>query len=307
MTFCLERSSLVRVVVTLLVHLVVVSWLCAQPRGADAVVVLTPGVGAGYGFEYLPDNVLGLPDSTARPSIPTVDPKQIAGIGLGGEITLSFDRAIVDGPGPDFTVFENAFFYMLGSVERVYAEPAEVSVSSDGIVFVSFPFDSLTLDGCAGTRPTEGDRNPGDPLVSGGNSFDLAVMQVDSIRYVRLRDVTSIILGNSTHPFRDPTLSGFDLDAVVAIHSAPALPGVVTIDRSRGSSVVVVNDRITIDGVGAGLIELRLYSIDGREQWRDSFESGLHTIPLSSIVAGHGCYILTTTAGGQTTATRLSR
>jgi hypothetical protein len=198
----------------------------AQPwpdLGADAVERFTPGTGqtTGQGSEYFPHNVLGLPDTSARYETATTDPNQIVSLGLGGEIVLRFDRhLIVDGPGPDFTVFENAFHYKLGQKERIYAEPGEVSVSRDGIMFVSFPFDSLTLKGCAGVTPTNGDRNPTDPTVSGGDSFDLAAIGIDSIRYVRIRDVTSIVLNSPSHPFRDPTLSGFDLDAIVAVHAA---------------------------------------------------------------------------------------
>ena len=78
--------------------------------GADAVESFTAGTGAGYGAQYFPGNVLGLPDSTGRAGVASVEPKQILGLGLGGVIVLRFDRApIVDIPGPDFTVFENAF------------------------------------------------------------------------------------------------------------------------------------------------------------------------------------------------------
>jgi hypothetical protein len=196
--------------------------------GADAVESFAPGSGAGYGAQYFPANVLGLPDSTARADVATVEPKQILSLGLGGEIVLRFDRApIVDTPGPDFTVFENAFDYVTGGKSRRYAEPAEVAVSRDGKSFIPFPFDSLTLRGCAGVTPTHGDRDPGDPALSGGDGFDLHDLGIDSVRYVRLRDVTAIVKNNPSSPFWDMTLNGFDLDAVVrATTSRPASSGV---------------------------------------------------------------------------------
>jgi len=283
------------------------SSLCSQPYGASAVASITQGAGAGYGFEYLPDNVLGLPDTTARSETPTIDPKQIAAIGLGGDIILSFDRIIVDGPGPDFTVFENAFLYMLGPVEHIYAEPAEVSVSRDGIVFVPFPFDSLTLEGCAGTGPTNGDRDPGNPVVSGGNSFDLASIGVDSIRFIRLRDVTSIIIDDPFHPFRDPTLNGFDLDAVVAINSVAPAPGEAPESPDTCPSITVIDGQIVIEATDGTPIDLRLYSIDGRRLWSNAIESGRHVIPLSSILQAHGFYLLTSTIDGKRTTTRIAR
>lgn len=281
--------------------------LYSQPFGASAVVSVTAGSGGGFGFEYLPDNVLGFPDTTARGETPTVDPRQIAGIGLGGEIILSFDRAIVDGPGPDFTVFENAFTYRLGAADRVYAEPAEVSVSADGVTFFSFPFDSLTLEGCAGTAPTYGEHDPGDPRVSGGNGFDLATIGVDSIRFVRLRDVTSIILSNPKHPFRDPTLNGFDLDAVVAVHSVAAAPGDAPDRDLHSSSISLIDDRVVIDAPDASSIDVRLFSIDGRELWEGTIEPGHRAIPLSSMLDAHGFYLMTVTIDGRTTTTRIVR
>lgn len=281
--------------------------LRSQPCGASAVVSVARGDGGGFGFEYLPENVLGFPDTAARAAIPTVDPQQVVGIGLGGEIVLKFDRAIVDGPGPDFTVFENAFIYRLGAVDRTYSEPAEVSVSRDGITFAPFPFDSLTLEGCAGTTPTYGDHDPGDPAVSGGNSFDLGAIGVDSIRFVRLRDVTSVILSNPKHPFRDPTLNGFDLDAVVAVHSVSAATGRAPSDAGATRSITLIDNRVVVDAPDASSITLRLFSIDGRELWSARLEPGRSSLPLSSIINGRGFFLMVATIDGQTKATRVAR
>lgn len=223
-----------------------------------AVHSFTPGRGQATGQQpaYFPANVLGLPDSSARRTVPSVDPHRIVSLGMGGEIVLRFDAPIVDGDGVDFTVFENAFHYMLGSRERLYAEPAEVAVSSDGVSYAAFPFDSLTLDGCAGTMPTNGDRSPFDPAVSGGNGFDLAELGVDSIRFVRIRDVTAIVASDPAHPFWDPTLSGFDLDAVVAIpvegrSSTASSRAAVAHDAALRLVPNPARDRFRIDAIAA--------------------------------------------------------
>ncbi len=225
-----RRSAMMLVALLLAVPMA----LKAQPwedSGADAIESFKPGIGAGYGAEYMPGNVLGLPDPQARAMVATVAPEQVLSLGVGGEIVLRFDRhAIVDLPGPDFTVFENAFYYTIAGRQRTFAEPAEVAVSRDGLEFIAFAFDSLTLKGCAGVTPTNGEHNPGDPRVSGGDSFDIAELGLDSVRYVRLRDVTSIIQSNRQHPFWDPTLTGappvagFDLDAVVRVTVPGANP-----------------------------------------------------------------------------------
>jgi len=195
---------------------------------ADSVAVFEPGAGAGFGSEpqYFPHNVLGPPDTSATEFVGSADPSEILALGLGGRIVLVFvDNLIVDGPGPDFTVFENAFIRQFGAAAGLpYAEPALVGVSRNGQNFVYFPFDSLTLQELAGVHPTRGHADPTDPDSSGGDAFDLAEIGMDSVRYIELRDVTAIIKNNPQHPYWDATLNGFDLDAVVAVHSAPNPP-----------------------------------------------------------------------------------
>ena len=204
-------------------------------RGADVVASLTLGQGGGRGKDYLPGSVLGFPDTVGRLSTPTIAPEEVLSLGLEGEIVLGFeDVCIVDGPGVDFTVFENAFEYRTNNVDKIYAEPAEVAVSRDGIEFHTFEWNPETLEGCAGVGPTIGDQSPCDPAVSGGDGFDLSVLGIDSIRFIRLRDVTRTILEDKDHAFYDATLNGFDLDAVVGIN---------TVSQKASSVQMVVGDK----------------------------------------------------------------
>lgn len=192
----------------------------AAQQWADTVMALRPGSGqsAGQGPLFFPANVLGPRSERADITIPENDPRHVCSIGMDGEIILGMKNAVVvDGAGADFAVFENAFQYASG---RVFAEPAEVSVSRDGRTWITFPWDSVTLKGCAGVMPVNGKGNPFNPVESGGDVFDLADVGVDSIRWVRLRDVTRLIVENPNHGHYDPTLSGFDLDAVAFIHTA---------------------------------------------------------------------------------------
>src|SRR5439155_1573339 len=83
-------------------------------------------------------------------------PHDTFSLGLGGSIVLEFTDAIVDGPGPDFTVFENAFLTRGIATGPPFAEPATVSVSADGEHFVAFPYaldQSPYYPGCAGIYP----------------------------------------------------------------------------------------------------------------------------------------------------------
>lgn len=190
----------------------------AQPVPADVMVAFTPGYGQniGQGPVFFPRNVLDMPDTSARRDMASADPRKVCSIGLDGSITLGFrDHAVVDAPGIDLTVYENAFYYSNG---RLFAEPGRVSVSRNGIAWYSFACDVRTLQGCAGVTPT-------DPTLpnGGGDGFDLAELGVDSVRFVRIDDLTRPVLEDPSNPNWDPSLSGFDLDAIVALHAVPVV------------------------------------------------------------------------------------
>ncbi len=179
----------------------------------DAVVLYRQGPNATPGFDstnpYFPNNVLGRPDSTATGIAPASTPQELQALGTGGEIILRYTgRAIVNLPGPDFTVFENPFF-IGGDSNSVFREVGIVSVSKDGITFRQFPYSgSPTWRNLAGSTPTLGG-NPLDPRVSGGDKFDLAEINMDSVRYIRIVDAAGLVLDDGP---------SFDLDAVAALH-----------------------------------------------------------------------------------------
>lgn len=183
----------------------------------DTVYSFIPGEGqfSGQEAEYYPQNIFGKPDKNATNELPSNDKNQILSIGLDGEITIGFKNyLIVDKPGLDFIIFENAFINPVNN--KIFAEPAIISVSSDGISFVAFPFDSLTLIGCAGITPTYG--NPADYKNCGGDKFDLADIGMNNITHIRIKDISRMTLNNPAHPYYDAVISGFDLDAVVGIN-----------------------------------------------------------------------------------------
>src|SRR5262249_27858910 len=142
-----------------------------------------------------------------------------------------------DRPGPDLTVFENAFLLSGETTGEPYAEPGRVSVSADGVHWKTFPCDFDTppyFPGCAGVYPVFATADdPAAALVpttvpiadlvgvpfatfvpppgSGGDSFDLAAVGLASARFVRVD-------GGPQHAGLGG-LSGFDLDAMAAVHS----------------------------------------------------------------------------------------
>ncbi len=190
---------------------------------ADSVISFQPGTMTTFGQDsaYFPMNILGATDTNATWTTPCSDPAGVVSLGLGGEIILHFsDNTIYNGPGPDFTIFENAFQIQFGPrAGEIFAEPAVVSVSPDGINFYEFPWDSISLDGCAGITPTNGAADPLNPDESGGDNFDLTSLGLDSISYIKLTDVSAIIRSDTSHPFFDYTANGFDLDAVAGLYA----------------------------------------------------------------------------------------
>jgi hypothetical protein len=201
------------------------------------VVAYAIGTGGGAGEAALPGIVLGPPHGGGAFQGST----HTFSLGLGGWIILELTgNVIVDGPGADFTVFENAFLQHGEETGPPFAEPATVSVSADGENFLSFPCradDPPYYPGCAGVYPVFANADdpaapsPGVPTTtpiedlvgipvdqftpppgSGGDSFDLADVGLSVVRFVRIEASDRVAgLGG---------LAGFDLDAVAAVNSA---------------------------------------------------------------------------------------
>lgn len=186
-------------------------------RYASAVVSFSPGGCAGFGRERMPNVVLGPPEGGGA-SQGSLD---VVSLGSGGSIVLSFEaNPIVDGDGPDFLVFENAF--NLGDDPQApFAELGEVSVSDNGIEWRTFACTSTRFPygDCAGWHPVYSASSTGisalDPANAGGDPFDLRVLGVARAKYVRIRD-----LGRQPCPANSTQITnGFDLDGIASLHS----------------------------------------------------------------------------------------
>ncbi len=165
----------------------------------------------------------------------------ILSLGDSGVATLMFRRPIINGPGPDFVVFENGF----GTAGGDYLELAFVEVSSDGINFQRFPSycgldQSIQIGPYSTTIGVERLNNfAGKYVAPYGTPFDLADLEVlaqrnvdlnlNHITHVRLVDAIGSInpvygiraangnLVNDPYPTAFPS-GGFDLDAIGVIH-----------------------------------------------------------------------------------------
>ena len=182
-------------------------------RFATHAISHTFGAGQAFGQATFPELVLGPPHGAGC----CAGSEHVVSLGNGGTVTVGFaNNAIVDGPGPDFIVFENAF-EVGGDPENVFAELATVEVSEDGTTWLAFSCTATEppFGACAGWHPVfanphDNDIDPTDPAAAGGDGFDLADVGLNSARFVRITD--------------RPDLAGargvFDLDAVAIVNAA---------------------------------------------------------------------------------------
>lgn len=177
---------------------------CASEASRFASEVLDHSFGEGQNT----NQTTGFPSVLFGPPVAN-NPNAVVSLGNGGWLVLGFSgNAIVNGPGVDFTVFENPLF--------AFKELATVAVSEDAEHWVEFPCtaarDATDYGFCAGVHvvyssPSNG-IDPLDPAVSGGDHYDLADIGVSHARFVRITD-RGDLTGNA---------GVFDLDAVAIVN-----------------------------------------------------------------------------------------
>ena len=151
-------------------------------------------------------------------------------------------RRVLNGPGPDFVVFENPFQY--GSASQVFMDPVVVLLSRDGTDWVAMPHDyqapeegSYSPDpahwaGFGGLTPVllHAEDNPTDPFdraTSGGDAFDLdslpedggeaSAIRREGFRFLKLVAAAALENPDTGASFpRDPISDGPDIDGVYA-------------------------------------------------------------------------------------------
>lgn len=225
------------------------------PDALASIDTAEPSPEARFGATYLPGIVLGPPGDSA----PNTGTSSVASLGFGGSLVYEFVETVIeDRPGPDFIVFENAFFQGAAPENpedhyAIFTEAAFVEVSADGVDWRLFPYDAdalaeasgnwyvdrplhQRLGGLAGITPTfsgnwtvADDAAVWDPAGqggisgAGGDAFDLASVGLAEARFVRITDA-------QTHNGYTGSAEGADLDALVVLHGRPRPPAALDQD-----------------------------------------------------------------------------
>lgn len=179
---------------------------------AEGVSSFLPGRGAGFGGDKMPNIVLGPPKGGGALRGST----DVVSLGRDGSIVLDLGTCpVVDGPGTDFIVFENAFL-IGGNLQSPYSELGIVGVSEDGVNFTEFSCADAAYPytGCGGWHPVyshpDNGISPFDVDNAGGDAFDLADIGLAEVRFIRIRDRGGQGMGGAS--------AGFDLDAVAVVN-----------------------------------------------------------------------------------------
>jgi hypothetical protein len=273
---------------------------------ADSSVFVSWGNNAQFvnGWINIADKSLGRVPSANETDVYGKANNSTYSLGDSGYVTYYFSKPIINGPSWDFAVFENAF-------DNYFLELARVQISSNGIDFYEFPAHSLTQ--------TQTQKAAFDTLsahlinnLAGkyrgmyGTPFDLeelkniAGLDINNITHIRIIDVVGSIDSNFASidtagnfindPYPTPFASGgFDLDAIGIIHQFVGFKNddsqnIITIYPNPAKDVL----KIECDSE----INIRIFSIDGREIINMKLPQGLSSINISELEMG--IYLLQT-------------
>ena len=202
----------------------------------DSSVFVNWAIGAEIdrGYLNIQNTALGLvTHGSVVDATGPADGVEVISLGDSGQIVVSFQAPIINGPGPDFAVFENGFL-------DNYMELAFVEASSDGVNYFRFEAISEIPTAIQLTNFSVSDCGyiynlAGKYRANYGTPFDLDEMNqlvgldVNNITHIKLIDVIGSIdpqfgsLDSENNIINDPyptefVSGGFDLDAVGVIH-----------------------------------------------------------------------------------------
>lgn len=214
----------------------------------------------------------------------------IVSLGDGGTATLTFAKAITNGSGFDFAIFENGF--ASNQTGKAFLELAFVEVSSDGVNFFRFPSHNQYPADYVQNAPDMGGsgyasmdasylNNFAGKYTSGfGTPFDLSdlpdtpLLNKAQITHVKIVDVVGTNIdgyrtfdsfGNvAIDPFPTPFgSSGFDLDAVGVINEFNVLS---TAENQKAETKISLYPNPASELIKINTdkdVEVKIYSVNG--------------------------------------------
>lgn len=264
------------------------------------------------GWQDISNESLGLAESGSDADGLGIADGNVVSLGDGGEALLTFESPIVNGPGYDFAVFENAFI-------ATFLELAFVEVSSNGVDFYRFPAVSnspttIQIGSYGAVQATNIHNLAGKYMASYGTPFDLeelkneAGLDVNSITHVKIVDVVGNIndlyatydsKGNKVNdPWPTPfPQSGFDLDAVGVINQM--VTGVYTSSKLNiqiGPNPVT-DGKLTINNQENSKVELTIHNSNGELVLEKTLDSNVMNVSLINLPTGLYFYSITTEKG----------
>ena len=283
-----------------------VAWAtgCTVERGLQRIDKPESGV-ANFGEEAW---AIGVPGGTM----------DVISLGDGGSATLTFASPIYNGPGPDFSVFENGLVNAQDTT-ICFLEIAFVEVSSDGENFFRFPAvtkvqDSAQLNGFACMHASLIHNFSGKYKAMYGTPFDLdevednALLDKNKVTHVRIIDVVGTIdpeyatYDSEGHIVNDPWptpfgSSGFDLDAVGVIYDLAHYDVVENETESVAVYPNPVKDRLNVKAENLQSVEV--YNLMGQLVMTA-------TTPVMDMSGlNQGIYSVRITADGKTVTKRI--
>lgn len=266
------------------------------------------------GWRNIADTTLGI--TTTGNNLSATDKSGVNGVvslGDGGSAILTFSSPILNGSGPDFAVFENAF-------DNTFLELAHVEVSSDGVNFFRFESISLSQDTTQINNviyTTNLYNLAGKFRAQYGTPFDLEELNgttgldVNNITHVKIIDVVgSINEAYSTYdsqgniindPFPTPfETGGFDLDAIGVIHS---LVGIEELETTFRIYPNPASDKVTV--VFNNQSEKSIEIIDFKGVTIQTISAKSNQIELDLSKYAKGIYFIKTTVNNSISVEKL--
>lgn len=288
----------------------------AMFKDSSAFVAWATSCNVQRGYQIIANPFQGLVSHGApSDALGPADGAMVVSLGDSGIATLSFDYHIIDGPGPDFAVFENSF-------STSFLELAFVEVSSDGTNFFRFPATSNTQTSTQiGPFDNVGDATLLDNLAGKyhanyGTPFDLGDLSgtpgldLQQITHVRIVDAIGTIdhahavFDQNGNAINDPyptafASGGFDLDAVGVINR-DLISSINELTQHRTTAYpnpIQSGGHLHVSHT-YGPVHISLLSMDGKQMLESEDDSIEIDLPA-------GTYLMKITLGNQTSVERL--